>query len=98
VKVVLLVEAQRRFEAEDEWWRENRDATELFIDEFEETLDRLRVVPEIGRIYRSVRGKLIRRLLMKRTRCHIYNFHDPEHDIVEVHTVWGASCGTGPGL
>ncbi len=29
VKIVLLAEAQRRFEAEDEWWRENRDAKEL---------------------------------------------------------------------
>jgi len=29
VKVVLLDEAKRRFEAEDEWWREHRDAKEL---------------------------------------------------------------------
>jgi hypothetical protein len=37
VKVVLLDEAQRRFEAEDEWWREHRDAKELFIEEFAQT-------------------------------------------------------------
>jgi len=24
-----------RVEAEDEWWRENRDAKELFVEEFE---------------------------------------------------------------
>lgn len=30
MKIVLLPEAQRRFEAEDEWWRENRDAKDLF--------------------------------------------------------------------
>src|SRR6185369_6251882 len=34
VKIVLLEEAQRRFEAEDTWWRENRDAKALFIEEF----------------------------------------------------------------
>jgi hypothetical protein len=39
VKIVLLAEDQRRFEAEDEWWRENRDAKDLFLDEFEQTLE-----------------------------------------------------------
>lgn len=43
MKIVLLDEAQRRFEAEDEWWRENRDAKELFIDEFTRTLEQLGV-------------------------------------------------------
>ena len=38
VKIVLRDEAQRRFEAEDEWWRAHRDAKELFIDELEQTL------------------------------------------------------------
>ena len=41
MKIVLLAEAQRRFELEDEWWRENRDANNLFVDEFAQTLERL---------------------------------------------------------
>jgi hypothetical protein len=48
VRIVLLAEAQRRFEAGDEWWRENRDAKELFTDEFEQTLERLAANPEVG--------------------------------------------------
>jgi hypothetical protein len=48
VKLVLLAEVQRRFEAEDEWWREHRDAKELFIDEFVRTLERLISTPETG--------------------------------------------------
>lgn len=43
MKIVLLEEAQRRFEAEDEWWREHRDAKELFVDEFARTLEQLSV-------------------------------------------------------
>jgi hypothetical protein len=31
VQIVLLDEARRRFEAEDDWWREHRDAKELFV-------------------------------------------------------------------
>ena len=36
LEIVLLDEAQERFEAEDRWWREHRDAKELFITEFQE--------------------------------------------------------------
>jgi len=97
VQIRLLAEAQRRFEAEDEWWRENRDAKELFTDEFEQTLERLTAEPEVGQVYRGARGKLIQRVLMKKTRCHVYYFHDRDKDLVEVHTVWGAQRAW-PGL
>lgn len=64
--IILLDEAQRRFEAEDEWWRENRDAKELFVEEFERTLEQLSSMPGIGQRYRLARGKLIQRVLMRR--------------------------------
>lgn len=98
MKIVLLDEARRRFEAEDEWWRENRDAKELFLDEFARTLEELGRTPEIGQSYRRARGKLIQRVLMKKTRCHVYYFHDREHGSVEVHSVWGALRKRGPVL
>lgn len=96
MKIVLLAEAQRRFEAEDEWWREHRDAKELFVEEFEDTLALLTSTPEIGSIYRRARGKLIQRVLMRKTRCHVYYFHDHEHGVVEIHSIWGAIRGRGP--
>ena len=98
MRIVLLAEAQRRFEAEDEWWRENRDAKELFTDEFEQTLERLAANPGVGQTYRATRGKLIQRVLMKKTRCHVYYFHDRENDVVEIHTIWGARKERGPRL
>lgn len=98
MKIVLLAEARLRFETEDEWWRENRDAKELFIEEFTRTLEQLSSTPEIGQNYRLARGKLIQRVLMKKTRCHVYYFHDREHDLVEVHSVWGAHRERGPRL
>lgn len=98
VKIVLLDEAQRRFESEDEWWRENRDAKDLFIDEFARTLEQLSFTPETGQAYRQTRGKLIQRVLMTKTRRHVYYFHDREHDLVEVHSVWGARRARGPKL
>jgi plasmid stabilization system protein ParE len=98
VRIALLAEAQRRFEAEDEWWRENRDAKEVFVDEFEQTLERLTSNPEVGQMYRATRGKRIQRVLMKKTRCHVYYFHDRENDLVEIHTIWGAHKQRGPRL
>ncbi len=98
MKIVLLAEAERRFEVEDEWWRENRDAKELFTDELERTLERIAAAPEVGQIYRATRGKLIQRVLMKTTRCHVYYFHDRANDLIEVHTIWGAHRKRGPGL
>ena len=59
VKIVILAEAQRQFETQDDWWREHRDAKELFVDEFEQTLALLSSTPEIGRAYRCYRASLL---------------------------------------
>lgn len=98
MRIVLLAEAQRRFEAEDEWWREHRDAKELFVEEFERTLEQLRTMPGVGQRYRLARGKLLQRVLMKKTGCHVYYFHDREQALVEIHSVWGARRERGPTL
>ncbi len=96
MNVVLLDEAQRQFEAEDTWWREHRDAKNLLVDEFEEALRHLSIMPEAGQRYRLARGKLIRRWLMKKTDCHIYYFYD--RDRLEIHSLWSARRRRGPRL
>ena len=98
MKVLLLDEAQRRFEVEDRWWREHRDAKELFVTEFQEVLRQVAAAPSIGQRYRRARGKLLQRVLMKKTRCHVYYVHDAERGIVEVHSIWGARRRRGPVL
>ena len=98
MKIVLLDTAQRRFEAEDVWWRAHRDAKELFVDEFEEVLRDLTSLHEIGQRYRFDRGKLIQRWLMKKTSCHVYYFYDRDRDLLEIHSIWGARKRRGPKL
>ena len=98
MKLVLLEEAQQQFEEEDAWWRDNRDAKDLFIEEFSAVLGRISSMPEVGQRYRRTRGKLIQRTLMKKTRCHVYYFHDRENDSLEIHSVWGARKRRGPKL
>ena len=98
MKIVLLDEAQERFEAEDRWWREHRDATELFLTEFEDTLRQIAAAPGIGQLYRRSGSRLIQRVLMKKTRCHVYYLHDVERDVIEIHSIWGARRKRGPAL
>jgi plasmid stabilization system protein ParE len=98
VRVVLLDEARRQFEAEDDWWREHRDAKELFVDEFEQVLELLTSMPGAGQRYRVASGKLIQRVLMKKTGCHVYYSHDHERDLIEIHSIWGGRRERSPRL
>ena len=98
MKIVLLDEAQRRFEAEDRWWRENRDAKELFLTEFQDVLRQLSSTPGVGQRYRRSPGKLIQRVLMPKVRCHVYYFHDHERELIEIHSIWGGRRKRGPRL
>lgn len=98
MKIVLLDEAQERFEAEDRWWREHRAAKDLFATEFEEALRQIASAPGIGQRYRHSRGQLVQRVLMKKTRCHVYYLHNVERDVVEIHSIWGARRRRGPVL
>jgi hypothetical protein len=98
VKIVLLDEAQERFEAEDRWWREHRDANALFVTEFEQVLRLILSTPAIGQHYRRARGRLIQRVLMKKTSCHVYYFYDSDRALIGIHSIWGARRRRGPAL
>ena len=65
--------------------------------EFEEALRQLTAAGYRPALRRS-RGRLIRHLLMKKTRCHVYFFHDTERDLIEIHSIWGARRRRGPAL
>jgi plasmid stabilization system protein ParE len=98
VKIVLLVEAQQRLEIEDDWWRTNRDAKDLFVQEFAEVLELLQTTPKLGQHYTRVRGRAVLRVLMKKTRCHVYYHLNESEQAVEIYSVWGARKGQGPKL
>jgi len=41
-------------------------------------------MPGRGQRYRLARGKLIQRVLLKKTACHVYYFHDRARDLLEI--------------
>lgn len=81
----------------DAWWRRNRPTSpELFLDELAQAFSLLSHAPSIGHLYRASPVAGTRRLLMKRTRYHVY--YVPTDVEVRVLAIWHARRGVGPPL
>jgi plasmid stabilization system protein ParE len=95
-QVELSPEARRHVEQIAAWWEGNRPAVPtMFRDELEAAVRRLEVAPRAGSVYGRARMAL-RRLLMPRTRYHVYYAIEEPDALVRVYAVWHASRGQGP--
>lgn len=73
------------------WWREHRDTgPQLVMDEFERCVALLKSSPDVGVRFHRSRVPGVRRLMMRRTKHHVYSLHDETNSIVYVLAVWGA--------
>jgi plasmid stabilization system protein ParE len=80
------------------WWRENRPAARfLFDEELRAVLEQIRTAPGLGSVYVAMKGREHRRVLMPRTRHHVY-YRVVTPDLVRLVSVWGATRGRGPRL
>jgi plasmid stabilization system protein ParE len=80
-----------------QWWRANRPAaTELFDEELITSLQLLVELPELGRRYPHPRVGGVRRLLMPRTRYHLYYVHEVEDEALIVLALWSSVRGRRP--
>jgi plasmid stabilization system protein ParE len=81
------------------WWRENRRAApDLFAGELARALETLLQTPGNGTLYAERRGVVIRRVLLPKTRYHVYFSYDAEAEVVSVRAVWHGRRGRGPDL
>jgi plasmid stabilization system protein ParE len=81
----------------DSWWRANRQAAPaLFAEELAACFELLAALPKIGRPYLRIAGILVRRVLLRATRYHVYYISDSSH--VFVLAVWHTKRGVGPDL
>jgi hypothetical protein len=65
--------AKRQLAERQDWWREHRlSAPDLFDREFADLVERIRRAPESFPIFVHRRDHIVRRGLMRRTRCHLY--------------------------
>ncbi|MGB8930207.1 MAG: hypothetical protein WCC48_03030 [Anaeromyxobacteraceae bacterium] len=99
MKIVFTPEGDRQATDKDRWWRENRPASpDLFSDELADILGLIARTPNAGARYETVSGKAARRVLMPRTKNHVYFEVDETHERIIVHAVWGTPRGRGPDL
>lgn len=90
-------EADAQILAIDEWWRSNRSATpDLFLEELATSFDVISHAPRIGRLYRRSAVPNTRRVLLPKTRYHVY--YVERTDDVAVLAIWHARRGVGPPL
>ena len=90
-------EADDQVRVIDGWWRRHRTAAPtLFLDELETAFSLISQAPDVGRSYRRSPIVGTRRVLLPRTRYHIY--YVPRESVVLVLAVWHAKRGSGPPL
>lgn len=97
LRVRSTPEADDQVRAIDNWWRRHRTAApNLFLDELEAAFTLIGHAPGVGHPYRRSPIRGTRRVLLSRTRYHVYYL--PIEDEVLVLAVWHAKRGSGPPL
>ena len=90
--IAVTATADAQVQAIGGWWQVNRpDAPDLFVREFADALDRLEATPFSGAEYPAPRPEGTRRILLPRTRYHVYYTVDRSRRVVVVRAVWHAS-------
>lgn len=96
-RVRTTSEADEHVRAIDEWWREHRKAaSSLFLDELDAAFALIASAPDVGRPYRRSPVDGTRRVLLARSRYHVYYVTLDNEPVVLA--VWHASRGSGPPL
>ena len=99
MKLVFTPEADRQATKMDTWWREHRPkARDLFARELAEAGELIASAPTVDAMYTTRSGKPARRVLMPKTRNHLYYEVHEAQGLVVVLAVWGAPRGGGPRL
>ena len=82
------------------WWVAHREkAPGLFVEELAVVIGKLRDGRDAERQAFTTRsGTVVWRLLMPRTRCHVYYRSSARGDDIVVITVWNATAGALPDL
>jgi len=102
--VLVSPRARHQIGLVETWWRQHRPAApELFTQELASAFDRLADNPLAGPGYVGVVAEVgpdyeVRRLLLRRSRYHVYYHFAPDLDRVDVLAVWHTSRGHGPEL
>jgi len=89
--------ADAHVETIESWWRENRPAApDMFSRELEAAVRLLETSPMIGKAYPQAPVSEVRRLLIGRSRYHVYWEVDLGSTAVIILAIWYVGRGSGP--
>lgn len=86
-----------QLEAIQDWWRQHRQANpELLFREVSTILHHLQRSPHLGKVYEPRGAQPVRRVLLHRSRYHVYYRADDDARMIRVDAVWHAARGEAP--
>jgi plasmid stabilization system protein ParE len=98
-RVELSPQARAQIAAINLWWAENRQASPTLVAaEFETAIAQLSASPESGRIHSRSKLTSVRKVLIPRSRYHLYYEVDATNGRVTILAVWHVSRGQEPAL
>jgi plasmid stabilization system protein ParE len=96
-RLVVAPRAEAQIRRISEWWHRHRIATpQVFAVELANAFEALAKAPTLGLHYADRREVAIRRVLVPRSRYHVYFSYDEAADVVQIRCVWNAMRGQGP--
>jgi hypothetical protein len=88
VKVDLSKRAQRSIARIDAHWRKHADHPELFFEEMLEVVGHLETVSNPGTPCPTNRRPHLKRILLEKTKCHVYFVSNERTQQIEVLHIW----------
>ena len=98
MKAFISKRASRAAERIDARWREHADDAALFATEFFEAVDRLETTRGAGQPFPTSRRPSLRRLLLPKSRCHVYFEIDEAKQRIQILQIWDGRRERGPKL
>jgi hypothetical protein len=98
LRVDLSKRAQRAIIRIDARWRKRADHPELFLEEMLEVVEHLETVSNPGTPCPTDSRPQLKRVLLEKTRCHVYFVSNQREQRIEVLHVWDGRRERGPTL
>ena len=96
MNVRISKRARRDAKRINERWAKHGDEPRVFAQELLASLRHLRDIPHAGTPKGTAKRPKRRRLLMEKSKCHLYFEVDENRDLLNVITIWNGQRGQEP--
>lgn len=99
MKVKFTPRGELRAQRAVEWWRKNRpDTSELLFEELAQAVKDLETIPHFGTPHPTARRPQLMRLMLEKTKRHVYFEVDEQKSEIRILIIWGAPRAQEPKL